>query len=67
MKSKTFHQMSTRSQERRNNQQENFENVSENLAAPVLVRNEVINDQDVIVAGPSRGKSPRIENSVLKL
>ena len=43
--------MSTRSQMRRNNQQESTENVGENLVSPVLIQNEEVNDHDAIVLG----------------
>ena len=56
----------TRSQKRRNNQQEVVENVSEGFVSPVLVENSCPLDQDVVVAGPSKPKSPRVENSVLE-
>ena len=56
----------TRSQKRRNNQQEVVENVSEGFVSPVLVENPCPLDQDVVVAGPSKPKSPRVENSVLE-
>ena len=56
----------TRSQKRRNNQQEVVENVSEGFVSPVLAENSCSLDQDVVVAGPSKPKSPRVENSVLE-
>ena len=56
----------TRSQKRRNNQQEVVENVSEGFVSPVLAENSCPLDQDVVVAGPSKPKSPRVENSVLE-
>ena len=56
----------TRSQKRMNNQQELVENVSEGIVSPVLVENSCPLDQDVVVAGPSKPKSPRVENSVLE-
>ena len=56
----------TRSQKRKNNQQEVVENVSEGFVSPVLVENSCPLDQDVVVAGPSKPKSPRVENSVLE-
>ena len=56
----------TRSQKRRNNQQENTECVSEGLVSPILVQNNCHLDQDASIAGPSRPKSPRIENSFLE-
>ena len=56
----------TRSQKRRNNQQEVVENVSEGFVSPVIAENSCSLDQDVSVAGPSRPKSPRIGNSLLE-
>ena len=56
----------TRSQKRRNNQQEVVENVSEGFVSPVVAENFCSLDQDVDVAGPSRPKSPRVENSALE-
>ena len=60
--------MSTpRSQKRRNNQQESTgENVSESLISPIGVGNPCSLNQDDGVAGPSRPKSPRIENSLFE-
>ena len=56
----------TRSQKRRNNQQEVVENVSEGFVSPVLAENSCSLDKDVFIAGPSKPKSPRVENSVLE-
>ena len=56
----------TRSQKRKNIQQENNENVSEGFVSPVLVDNSCSLDQDVGTAGPSKPKSPRVENSFLE-
>ena len=56
----------TRSQKRKNVQQGSCENVSEGFVSPVLVENSCLLDQDVGIAGPSKPKSPRIENSLLK-
>ena len=50
----------TRSQKRRNNQQSTSENVSEVVGNPCSL------NQDDEVAGPSKPKSPRIENSLLE-
>ena len=62
-----FNKMSTtRSQKRRNNQQEVVENVSEGFVSPVMVENSSPLDQEVGDAGPSRPKSPRIEGSLLE-
>ena len=56
----------TRSQKRRNNQQESTESVSEGFVSPIVVDNSCPLEQDVSVACPSRPKSPRIENSFLE-
>ena len=56
----------TRSQKRRNNQQESSECVSEGLISPILVEKVCHLNHDVSIAGPSRPKSPRLENSFLK-
>ena len=56
----------TRSQKRRNDQQNTSENVSEGLISPIIARNPCSSDQDDEVAGPSKPKSPRIENSLLE-
>ena len=56
----------TRSQKRRNDQQSTSENVSEGLISPIVVGNPCSSNQDDVVAGPSRPKSPRIENSLLE-
>ena len=56
----------TRSQKRRNDQQSTSENVSEGLISPVAVGNPCSLNQDDEVAGPSRPKSPRIENSLFE-
>ena len=56
----------TRSQKRKNNQQESTESVSEGFVSPIIANNSCPVDQDVSVAGPSRPKSPRIENSFLE-
>ena len=53
----------TRSQKRRNTQQESIECVSEDLDSPVLVENACHLNQNASIAGPSRPKSPRIINS----
>ena len=59
--------MSTRrSQKRRNDQQSTNENVSEGLISPIVVGNLRSLYQDDEVAGPSRPKSPRVENSLLE-
>ena len=56
----------TRSQKRRNNQQEVNKSVSEGFVSPIVVENPCLLDQDVSVAGPSKPKSPRIEGSFLE-
>ena len=56
----------TRSQKRKNIQQENSENVSDDFVSPVVVENPFFSEQDVSIAGPSKPKSPRIENSLLE-
>ena len=56
----------TRSQKRRNDQQEGDRNVSEGFVSPIIAENSCSSNQDVEVAGPSRPKSPRIENSFLE-
>ena len=66
-KIKLFYKMSTtRSQKRRNDQQSTSENVSEGLISPIVVGNPCSLNQDDEVAGPSRPKSPRIENSLFE-
>ena len=56
----------TRSQKRKNNQQESTESVSEGLVSPIVVENLCFSDQGVSIAGPPRPKAPRIENSFLE-
>ena len=56
----------TRSQKRKNDQQEGDGNVSEGFVSPIGVENHCSSIRDVEVAGPSRSKSPRIENSSLE-
>ena len=58
--------MSTRSQKRRYIPQENSGNVGENMVSPVVVENEGLVYQDALLAGLSRTKSPRVENSSLE-
>ena len=55
----------TRSQKRRNEQQGD-KDVSEGFISPIVVENLCSSNQDVDVSGPSRPKSPRIENSFLE-
>ena len=56
----------TRSQKRRNDQQNSGENVSESLISSIGVENPCSLNQDDEVAGPSRPKSSRIENSLFE-
>ena len=56
----------TRSQKRRNNQQESTESVSEALVSPIVLENSCPLYQDTVVAGPSRPKSPRFKNGFLE-
>ena len=56
----------TRSQKRKNTQQENSENVSDGFVSTVVVGNHCFSEQDASTAGPSKPKSPRIENSLLE-
>ena len=58
--------MSTRSQKRRNILQERNENLGESMVSQIVVENEGSVDQDVLIAGPSRAKSLRVENSSLE-
>ena len=55
----------TRSQKRRNEQQGD-KDVSEGFISPIVMENPCSSNQDVDVSGPSRPKSPRIENSFLE-
>ena len=55
----------TRSQKRRNNQQDVIESVSEGFISPVVMENSCPPDQDVDLAAP-RPKSPEIEGSLLE-
>ena len=56
----------TRSQKRRNDQQSTSENVSGGLISPIVEGNPCPLNQDDEVAGPSKPKSPRIENSLFE-
>ena len=56
----------TRSQKRRNIQQESIENVSAGLISPVLVENQLQVDQDIMTARTSSAKSLRVENCILE-
>ena len=59
--------MSTiRSQKRKNTQREADDNVSEGFVSPINMENSCLLDQNVELAGPSRPKSPRVENSFLE-
>ena len=58
--------MSTRSQKRRNINQESSENVSGSLISPIVVENEAPIDQDVFVAGRFYAESSTVENSRLE-
>ena len=56
----------TRSQKRKNERQGGDGNVSEGFVSPIVVENPCSLNQDAEVAGPSRPKSPRVENSFLE-
>ena len=56
----------TRSQKRKNTQREADDNVSEGFVSPINMENSCLLDQNVELAGPSRPKSPRVENSFLE-
>ena len=56
----------TRSQKRKNTQREADDNVSEGFVSPINMENSYPLDQNVELAGPSRPKSPRVENSFLE-
>ena len=56
----------TRSQKRKNIQQENSENVSDGFVSSVVGEDPCFAEQDVSSAGPSKPKPPRIENSLLE-
>ena len=56
----------TRSQKRKNTQREVDDNVSEGFVSPINTENSHPLDQNVELAGPSRPKSPRVENSFLE-
>ena len=56
----------TRSQKRKNTQREAEDNVSEGFISPINIENSRSSNQDTDVAGPSRPKSPRVENSSLE-
>ena len=56
----------TRSQKRKNNQQESTKSVSESFVSPIMTDNSCPLEQDINVAVPSRPKSPRIESNLLE-
>ena len=56
----------TRSQKRKNNQLSAEDDVSEGFVSPVEVGNHSLVRQDSNVAGPSKPKSPRVEDSFLE-
>ena len=56
----------TRSQKRKNTQLSAEDDVSEGFVSPVEVENHSLVEQDSNVAGPSKPKSPRVENSFLE-
>ena len=56
----------TRSQKRKNNQQEVVENVSEGFISPVIAGNSRPFDQGADLVDPSKPNSPRIENRLLE-
>ena len=56
----------TRCQKRKNFQQENSENVGDGFVSPVVGEDPCFPEQGVNCAGPSKSKSPRIENSLLE-
>ena len=51
---------------RRNDQQKGDRNVSEGFVSPIVMEKPCSSNQDVEVTGPSRPKSPRIENGLLE-
>ena len=58
--------MSTRSQKRRSVLQESTKILNESVVSPILVENEGLGEPDVMIAGPSHAKSPRVENITLE-
>ena len=56
----------TRSQKRRNTQRDAEDNVNEGFVSPINVDNSRSSNQETDVSGPSRPKSPRVENSLLE-
>ena len=57
----------TRCRKRKNAQREADDNASEGFISPINMENFRPLDQDVVVAGPSKPKSPRVENSLLEI
>ena len=53
-------------QKRRNDQQEGDRDVSEGFVSPIVMEIPCSSNQNVEVVGPSRPKSPRIENSLME-
>ena len=58
--------MSTSRSQKRRNEQRGDKDVSEGFISPIVIENPCSSNQDVDVSGPSRPKSPRIENSFLE-
>ena len=56
----------TRSQKRKNIQREADDNVSEGFISPINTESSRPLGQDVELPGPSRPKTPRVENSLLE-
>ena len=56
----------TRSQKRKNVQLSADDDVSEGFISPAEVENPSLVEQDSSIAGPSKSKSPRVENSFLE-
>ena len=56
----------TRSQKRNNAQRDADDNVSEGFILPINMESSRPLDQDIELAGPSKPKSPRVENSLLE-
>ena len=56
----------TRSQKRKNNQQDFSERVSEGFVSPIALQNSCPLGDDISVTGPSKPKSPRVENCLLE-
>ena len=56
----------TRSRKSKNTQRDTEDIVSEGFISPINIENSHSSNQDIDVAGPSRPKSPRIENSSLE-